>query len=505
MATEKTPQGTTPARPQQTAQQKAAPQKAPAQTAQQKTAAQAKPQKQTAPQKLQQAAAQPKQAAQQTAAQAEAKQKQPAPQATAQTETRQKQAAQQTTVQAETKQKPSAQQTAAQAEARQKQAAQQTAAQAETKKKQPAPQKQKAKQPAAATPAEKAAAAQVKQRAAQAAAKNAQAAKAQQEKPKQEQPKQEQPKHEKTEQKQPQPEKGAGTVQLDDVPMLLSKESVALRRRRRGRQILGAVVSLLVIIGIFSTISGGVRLVAALFDDTEERAEYASRLEFLVALDPIPFNSISEANTSTLLSAAILESISGAQDADYEHDEVGAIYLPVDDLRATVSSLYGPNVYFNYITFEDNGLTFNFDAERQAYLLPVTSATADYAPVVEKITREGNTKRVTVGYVSQYNSSGEPVKYNDYIFTRVDGQYYLTALVASEMRPEATAVTSTAQAAPLPEDPTDALNSIAPNIVEPESLLPEANSAAPESVPQDADTSTAEDNSASDSTSGSAA
>lgn len=452
MATEKTPQGTTPARPQQTAPQKAAPQKAPAQTAQQKTAAQAQSEKQAGPQKSQQAAAQSKQAVPHTAAQAETKQKQPAPQATAQ---------------------------------------------AEIKKKQPA--LQKAKQPAAATLAEKAAAAQVKQRAAQAAAKNAQAAKTQPEKAKQ----QEQPKPEKTAQKQSQPEKGAGTVQLDDVPMLLSKESVTLRRRRRGRQILGAVVSLLVIIGIFSTISGGVRLVAALFDDTEERAEYARRLEFLVALDPIPFNSISEANTSTLLSAAILESISGAQDADYEHDEVGAIYLPVDDLRATVSSLYGPNVYFNYITFEDNGLTFNFDAERQAYLLPVTSATADYAPVVEKITREGNTKRVTVGYVSQYNSSSEPVKYNDYIFTRVDGQYYLTALVASEMRPEASAVTSSVQAAPLPEDPTDVINSIAPNVFEPESLLSEANSAAPESVPQD-DTSTAEDDSSSDSTSGSA-
>lgn len=469
MATEKTPQGTAPARPQQAAPQKAtpqkaAPQKAPAQPAQPKTAAQAQPQKQAGSQKPQQAAAQPKQAEQQQATQAETKQKQPA------------------------------QQTAAQAETKQKQPAPKAAAQTETKKKQPAPQK--AKQSAAATPAEKAAAAQVKQRAAQAAAKNAQAAKAQPEKPKQEQ----QPKSEKTAQKQPQPEKGAGTVQLDDVPMLLSKENVALRRRRRGRQILGAVVSLLVIIGIFSTISGGVRLVAALFDDTEERAEYASRLEFLVALDPIPFNSISEANTSTLLSAAILESISGAEDADYEHDEVGAIYLPVDDLRATVSALYGPNVYFNYITFEDNGLTFNFDAERQAYLLPVTSATADYAPVVEKITREGNTKRVTVGYVSQYNSSSEPVKYNDYIFTRVDGQYYLTALVASEMRPETTAVTSTAQAAPLPEDPTDALNSIAPNIVAPESLLPEANSAATGSVPQD-DASTAEDDSTSNSTS----
>ncbi|MFQ8832126.1 MAG: hypothetical protein ACLR7U_04045 [Ruthenibacterium lactatiformans] len=47
----------------------------------------------------------------------------------------------------------------------------------------------------------------------------------------------------------------------------------ALRRRRRLRQVLGAVVCVLVVIGLASVISGGVRLTASLFDDTEEKEE----------------------------------------------------------------------------------------------------------------------------------------------------------------------------------------------------------------------------------------
>ena len=46
----------------------------------------------------------------------------------------------------------------------------------------------------------------------------------------------------------------------------------ALRRRRRLRQVLGAVVCVLVVIGLASVISGGVRLTASLFVTRPNRA-----------------------------------------------------------------------------------------------------------------------------------------------------------------------------------------------------------------------------------------
>ena len=79
----------------------------------------------------------------------------------------------------------------------------------------------------------------------------------------------------------------------------------ALRRRRRLRQVLGAVVCVLVVIGLASVVSGGVRLTASLFDDTEEKEEFELRLQTLVSLDPEPFDSLESANRARLLDAAI--------------------------------------------------------------------------------------------------------------------------------------------------------------------------------------------------------
>ena len=153
------------------------------------------------------------------------------------------------------------------------------------------------------------------------------------------------------------------------------KERNALRRRRRWRQLLGAVVCLLVVIGLASVVSGGVRLTATLFDDSELKAEYVLRLRNLVALDPVPFDSIEEANQNTLLNALIWSSIS--EDKEYERDEVGAMYLPTADIDAAAAELYGPDVHFTYQTFEDRGLTYQYVEEKQAYLLPITSVITD--------------------------------------------------------------------------------------------------------------------------------
>ena len=162
----------------------------------------------------------------------------------------------------------------------------------------------------------------------------------------------------------------------------------------------------------------------------------------LVGFDPVPFDSLDEANQNTLLSALIWETLANVDKDALEHDDLGAPYLPTLELDKTAASLYGPDYKFTYETFEDRGLTYTYDEERSAFLVPITSAISDYYPQVEKIRREGDTQRVTVGYLSQYNEDGSlilntseitPVKYYDYIFTRNDGNYYLSAIVSSEM------------------------------------------------------------------------
>lgn len=164
----------------------------------------------------------------------------------------------------------------------------------------------------------------------------------------------------------------------------------ALRRRRRLRQVLGAVVCVLVVIGLASVISGGVRLTASLFDDTEEKEEFELRLQTLVSLDPEPFDSLESANRARLLDAAIWSVIQQNSDSldTYERDEVGAMYLPTLDIDRAVASLYGPDFHFNYETFTDNGLTFQYVPEKNAYLLPITSVNGNYSPRVMQIDQD---------------------------------------------------------------------------------------------------------------------
>lgn len=231
----------------------------------------------------------------------------------------------------------------------------------------------------------------------------------------------------------------------------------ALRRRRRLRQILGAVVCVLVLIGLSSVISSGIRLAAQLFDDTEEREEFEQRLQTLVSLDPEPFESLETANRARLLDAAIwsvIQKNSNNMDV-YERDEIGAMYLPTLDVDKELSSLYGPDFQFNHETFTDNGLTYTYVPEKSAYLLPITSANGVYLPRVMDIQRISGGKRVTIGYLDIYGSGEivfditklEPVKYLDYIFTRSGGAYYLTAVTQSEMS------TGTGSAVPAPQTP----------------------------------------------------
>ena len=268
----------------------------------------------------------------------------------------------------------------------------------------------------------------------------------------------------------------------------------ALRRRRRLRQVLGAVVWVLVVIGLASVISGGVRLTASLFDDTEEKEEFELRLQTLVSLDPEPFDSLESANRARLLDAAIWSVIQQNSDSldTYERDEVGAMYLPTLDIDRAVASLYGPDFHFNYETFTDNGLTFQYVPEKNAYLLPITSVNGNYSPRVMQIRREGSTKRVTVGYLDLYGSGEivfdptklEPAKYMDYIFTRSGDAYYLTAITESEMKAESQTGSVSSGGAQAPVAPQDqVMDNVASAL--PESVAPAQSGSASESTTTD--------------------
>ena len=158
------------------------------------------------------------------------------------------------------------------------------------------------------------------------------------------------------------------------------------------------------------------------------------------------------------------------------------MYLPTADIDTAAAELYGPDVHFTYQTFEDRGLTYQYVEEKQAYLLPITSVITDYYPQVEKIKREGDTVRVTVGYLSQFSSGTDfspdmqyaPVKYQDYLFHRDGDKTYLYAVTESKMKPAASS--SASASAPAVQAPQEVLDNIAGS-------LPAAPSSSSQSTP----------------------
>ena len=181
-------------------------------------------------------------------------------------------------------------------------------------------------------------------------------------------------------------------------------------------------------------------------------------------LDPVAFDDVNSVDPGVFKQAAIWGTVyqvqnSGGSLDQYERDpDTGSAMIPALEVDTYLANLLGPEYKVPEGTFSTEEFVYQYDEEKQAYLVPVTSSVAQYTPTVEKISRRDGKRIVTVGYVptATNNATGElsltaptePTKYMDYVFTRGENrQWYLTALRESEMQVEVT---------PTPA-PTDAL------------------------------------------------
>ena len=253
----------------------------------------------------------------------------------------------------------------------------------------------------------------------------------------------------------------------------ITPEEHARLQRRRGRQALGLLITILVLVGFVTVLRAGVGLVANLFDDTAQKQEYEDKLEGLVLFDPMPFDGIENIDDLTLREAAVWGCIYNIQETqggfdNYNTDpDTEQLLLPSVEVDAYLARLVGPSFKLTHRSFEMEDMTIEFDESSQCYKIPVTGTVGYYRAVVTKLFKRSGKLHVTVGYIPTSStddsiinqSSDTPTKYMDYLFERQSGSWYLTGLTESETKPDSTASTEAAsQPQPMAEsDVQDAI------------------------------------------------
>ena len=253
----------------------------------------------------------------------------------------------------------------------------------------------------------------------------------------------------------------------------ITPEEHARLQRRRGRQALGLLITILVLVGFVTVLRAGVGLVANLFDDTAQKQEYEDKLEGLVLFDPMPFDGIENIDDLTLREAAVwgcIYNIQGTQGGfdNYNTDpDTEQLLLPSVEVDAYLARLVGPSFKLTHRSFEMEDMTIEFDESSQCYKIPVTGTVGYYRAVVTRLFKRSGQLHVTVGYIPTSStddsiinqSSDTPTKYMDYLFQRQSGSWYLTGLTESETKPDSTASTEAAsQPQPMAEsDVQDAI------------------------------------------------
>ena len=253
----------------------------------------------------------------------------------------------------------------------------------------------------------------------------------------------------------------------------ITPEEHARLQRRRGRQALGLLITILVLVGFVTVLRAGVGLVANLFDDTAQKQEYEDKLEGLVLFDPMPFDGIENIDDLTLREAAVWGCIYNIQETqggfdNYNTDpDTEQQLLPSVEVDAYLARLVGPSFKLTHRSFEMEDMTIEFDESSQCYKIPVTGTVGYYRAVVTRLFKRSGQLHVTVGYIPTSStddsiinqSSDTPTKYMDYLFQRQSGSWYLTGLTESETKPDSTASTEAAsQPQPMAEsDVQDAI------------------------------------------------
>lgn len=239
----------------------------------------------------------------------------------------------------------------------------------------------------------------------------------------------------------------------------MAKKQKAHKSRRAGSFILGLVLILFALFGMYEAGHLAVDKITGLREGSAKRAEYESFLKPFVVVDPAPFDDVSGAQQTDLLDAAISALIYESDKMNtYEvfEGEVTGLLVPQADVEQYFKKLFGNEVQMQHQSVSGSFYNVIYNSERKSYIIPITSVDPLYTPKVYDMEKTGSSVTLTVGYIigSEWAqiergnyTAPEPAKYMKITLREDADGYHIGSLRSSEAVDTAEPVRTTA---PLP-------------------------------------------------------
>lgn len=213
--------------------------------------------------------------------------------------------------------------------------------------------------------------------------------------------------------------------------------------KRKGYLILGALVIVLAIVGLISTVSFTVDKFKAFADNTQQKTEFARFIYPVVICDPAPFGQSVKLRSDTVITAAIWDIILYEDKSKYESD-FDMIIVPELDVEQHAAKLFGTGLSIKHQSILGADIQFYYNEDIKSYRIPANPKYFTYSPYIEDITRVGESYTVTVGYVSPTpawltltsDETPQPEKYVNYIVQKRGDEYTLLGIQQSDKIPE---------------------------------------------------------------------
>ncbi|MCM1334904.1 MAG: hypothetical protein NC084_10555 [Bacteroides sp.] len=172
-----------------------------------------------------------------------------------------------------------------------------------------------------------------------------------------------------------------------------------LNRPNRFYLVFAVFIILMSIVGIVTTVRFIADQVESLADQTALKNEIALFLYPVVTVDPPAFASAGEIPESVVIESAVWKIVLTGDITNYEKLYNTYMYVPAVDVEFAARTLFGSEAPINHQTVGSTGSAFNYDEEKNSYLVPITPRYTAYSPSITSISNVGELYTVRVDYL----------------------------------------------------------------------------------------------------------